>query len=325
MGSIGSMFGGGGGDIDIPTLSATPIYAGGIGSDILTDVATSGYVHEMYPAAFNENSDPVRRAIYQQSLDRKAAADGIKQSYLDQAGRFRESIPQFQELFGGYSDRYDDMLGMVTPGFGRLTDARVLAINNARERERSNLRSSLNKRRVLGSSFGDNALQRQAVGYAQEEERARAQSFLEELDLTQKLTSDQLKIDTANITATTDAAIKAFEAEAQANQVTIDEMNMFFQAASGMANTANQIAQQNAANAMQVAQMNAQGASGLGSALGNILGTVGGSVFGPIGSAIGGKIGGSLFGGGGSMLSSFGGGGAPGASSMMAGFSGMGI
>jgi len=325
MGSIGSIFGGGGGDIDIPTLSATPIYAGGIGADVLTDVATSGYVHEMYPAAFNANSDPVRRAIYQQSLDRKAAAEGIKSSYLDQAGRYRESIPQFENLFGGYSDRYGEMLGQVTPGFGRLTDARVLAINNARERERSNLRSSLNKRRVLGSSFADNSLQRQAMGFAQEEERARAQSFLEELDLTQKLTSDQLKIDTANITATTDAAIKAFQAEAAANQVTIDEMNLFFQAASGMANTANQIAQQNAANAMQVAEMNAQGAGGFGSALGNILGTVGGSVFGPIGSAIGGKIGSSLFGGGGGQLSSFGNSGAFGASSMMNGFSGMGI
>lgn len=323
--TIGSMFGGGGGSATINRVNAPGLLAGGISSYLAEDDgnAVAGYISDVAPHLAN-HANPAIRNAYQQSLDRKAAVQGIKDSYLGQAGTFRDAMPRFEELFGDYSGRYGDMLGMVAPGFGRLTDARVTAIDNARERERGNLRASLNKRRVLGSSFGDNALNRSNVAYAQEEERARAQSFLEELDMTQKLTSDQMKIDVAGIETSTELAVRAFQAEAASEQVTMDEMNLFFNAANSMAASGMAAAQANQQMEMQVANMKAAGAGGSGSFFGDLLGTVGGSVFGPVGSAIGGQLSSSLFGGG-SSLSGFGGGGGLGASSIANGFSGMGI
>lgn len=280
-----SKLGGKGGSVNIPSVRVPNILAGGFSSYLAEDdsQAVAGYLSDMVPTSWYAGN-PVREAMYNQSLQRKAAIDALRSGYFSQADEFRGSIPRFEQLFGDYSGRYGDMLGMVAPGMGRLTDARVQAIENARERERSNLRASLNKRRVLGSSFADNALNRQALEFAQEEERARAQSFMEELDLTQKLTADQLKIDTANIQTSLDMTIAALEAEQAAENVTISELNMFAQMAQNMASAGQQAAQVNANNALQAAQMQAQSASGRGLFVGNLLGSIGG----PLQSAVAG-------------------------------------
>ena len=74
----------------------------------------------------------------------------------------------------------------IRPGFGRLTEARVQAIRDRRAQAVGNLRESLTRRNVLGASFAQDAIARTELEFAQEEERARAQSFLEELQLEQQ-------------------------------------------------------------------------------------------------------------------------------------------
>lgn len=75
----------------------------------------------------------------------------------------------------------------VTPGFGALTSTRVAANEANRRRAIGNLRENLQRRRVLGSSFGQDALTRANLEYSQEEDRIRAESFLQELEARQQL------------------------------------------------------------------------------------------------------------------------------------------
>ena len=89
----------------------------------------------------------------------------------------------------------------VTPGFGRLTQARVNAIGDARRRTIGDLRENLSRRRILGSSFANDAETRASAEFAKLEEEARAQSFLEELDLSSRLIDRQTELNVANLNA----------------------------------------------------------------------------------------------------------------------------
>jgi len=53
-----------------------------------------------------------------------------------------------------------ELKSLVAPGFGRLTESGVQAIQDQRRQAVSNLRENLGRRRVLGSSFGADALAR---------------------------------------------------------------------------------------------------------------------------------------------------------------------
>jgi len=88
------------------------------------------------------------------------------------------------------SRRADELRGLrrrVRPGFGELTAARLGEISTARERSIGNLRENLARRRLSGSSFASNALVRAEREFGQAAATARAQSFLEELDVTTQL------------------------------------------------------------------------------------------------------------------------------------------
>lgn len=87
----------------------------------------------------------------------------------------------------------------VAPGFGELTQARLAAVRDARSRGIGNLRENLARRRVRGSSFGEGALISAEREFAQQEAEVRAQSVLEELDLTRQLISDETKFQTEGL------------------------------------------------------------------------------------------------------------------------------
>jgi len=147
--------------------------------------------------------------------------------------------------------QFDNLLGRVRPGFGELTDARVTAVDRARQRSVSNLRGNLQRRRVLGSSFANDDLVRAEKEFAEQEALVRAQSFLEELDLTARL------IDTR-----TNQALRAATAE-------LDQGN-FELGVTASVLTGVQSAMTSAAQAQ--AQLAAANASGLGEFLGFNLG-----------------------------------------------------
>ena len=216
-------------------------------------------------------------------------------SFLNQASGIRSGI---QPVNAAYTSNINDItaqLGRVAPGFGDLTKARVNTIQNAGRASASDLRSNLAKRRVLGSSFADDAMTRNQMDFAQQEEAARAQSFLEEMDLQNQLSTQRLNQQVAQIQTTQAMAIDAFTADRAADQVKMEELDKQLSVVTGMLQSAQQIAQSNAQNEAQARQQEAQSKGGLMSSIGDKLG---GFLSDKIGSYFGGS-GGSGGGGGG--------------------------
>ena len=287
MGSVGGILGGGD-KISVPEARQSYGAGGGIMSDRSNGLVYTGYFDELNPDA--DLSDPRIRAAFEQAKQRRQLVQQLRGTYSDLAGDLRGAIPGLQEAYQGIIDEYGNLLPQVTPGFGRLTNARVQAIDNARQRERSNLRSNLNQRRMLGSSFASRELDRQAMGFAQQEEMARAESFLAELDMTKRLLDDKTKYEISEITDTVNLTTQAAQAEAQSYGIGLDELNMFAQISNNVANNATELSKFNSNLAFDAAKMNAQSAAGSGSFFGNVLGTVGGMA----GNAIGGPVGGAI-------------------------------
>lgn len=183
------------------------------------------------------------------------------------------STPERQGLVGGIRDVLSEQAGEVgdlreevRPGFGRLTEARVGAIDRARRRSIGNLRENLARRRVLGSSFGQDALTRANREFAQEEERARAQSFLEELQLQNELLTQQ------------------FDLRRQSFQTALDELNLQADFATRLAGGGASAISQNQAVQQQIqAEQRSQ--------VGQFLGAGAGMVLGPGLEAIGSEVG----------------------------------
>jgi len=103
------------------------------------------------------------------SAERQGLVSGLARTFPEQAGQIGELREQ------------------VTPGFGRLTTSRLQEVENARRGAIGNLRENLQRRRVLGSSFAGDALTRAESQFGQQAEQVAAESFLQELDLSQQL------------------------------------------------------------------------------------------------------------------------------------------
>lgn len=89
------------------------------------------------------------------------------------------------------ASEFRDLRKDVRPGFGRLTRARVEAIRTTGRRVVGNLRESLGRRRVLGSTFASREIASQESEFGRQEEVARAESFLQELGLTSQLITEE--------------------------------------------------------------------------------------------------------------------------------------
>lgn len=106
-----------------------------------------------------------------------------------------------QSVLGSKAKEVRGLRSQVTPGFGRLTQARIDALDRGRERTIGNLRQELSKRRVLGSSFGQHQIAAAEAEFTEREEMARAESFLQELQLSQQLIEQEYAASTAGMTA----------------------------------------------------------------------------------------------------------------------------
>ena len=130
--------------------------------------------------------------------DVRARMGGIAEGVAGLRGRTpqtREDIAALRTGLGTIRTRsgqlrqdVDALRAQVVPGFGRLTEARVKAIKDRRDEAIGNLRESMARRKVLGSSFAEDAITRAELTFAQEEEAARATSAVEEMALTGDLT-----------------------------------------------------------------------------------------------------------------------------------------
>lgn len=191
------------------------------------------------------------------SAERLGAVRGISDQYNAEAGLF------------------EGLRGRVAPGVSDLRRARLQEIEDARINAIGNLRENLSRRRVLGSSFGQDAATRAEAEFAGQRERASAESFLQELELTNQLIQQE------------------FQGRRQAVQVGLDELNLEADLAAKLSGAATQ---QLGANARALAELNAKEAAGSGkffgeitqpftAALGKAAGSMAGGGFNPLAGA----------------------------------------
>lgn len=184
-------------------------------------------------------------------------------------------VGQLSETFGSQADELAGLQSLVEPGFSDLRQSGLNQIEDRARRATGNLRENLSRRRVLGSSFGQDALSRLESEFAREEADFTARSLLQELDATRQLIGDKTA------------------ARAQQFQTRLNELNLQAEIASNLASGATNAL---SANARTQAQLAAKEAQGRGSFFGNLIGTaapiVGGLFGGPAGAAAGSTVGG---------------------------------
>jgi len=106
--------------------------------------------------------------------------------------------PELQNTLSGLSSAYMDasnefggLKGLVEPGFGRLTEAGVKAIRDARRSTLGDLRKNLSRRRVLGSSFAQDDINRTTAEFQKREDEFRSQAFIQEMQMKEQLIAKQ--------------------------------------------------------------------------------------------------------------------------------------
>jgi len=135
----------------------------------------------------------------------RAQLGGIR----DVLGSLRGSLDPLQQRTSGFFDttaglrnRLTGQLDELRPGFGRLTESRVQGIRSAASKASGNLRSNFAQRNVGGASFANAQIASVAQDFANEEDRVRAESFLEEQQAQQQLiqqVGEIMKFDAGNV------------------------------------------------------------------------------------------------------------------------------
>lgn len=169
------------------------------------------------------------------------------------------------EGFNAEADLFGGLRSRVAPGVSDLRRARLEEIENARVQAIGNLRENLSRRRVLGSSFGQDAATRAEAEFAGARERVSAESFLQELEMSNQLIQQE------------------FASRRASFQTGLDELNLQADLAAKLSGAATQ---QLGANARALAELNAKEAAGSGKFFGEItqpftaaLGKAAGSMF----------------------------------------------
>ncbi|MQA65040.1 MAG: hypothetical protein GEU76_03930 [Alphaproteobacteria bacterium] len=102
------------------------------------------------------------------------------------------NIPALRAGIQGLRGDFSNLRAQVVPGFGALTEARVKSIRDAASESIGNLRETMARRNVLGSSFATDTESRTRLAFAQEESNVRAEAKVAEIGATQQLISDEL-------------------------------------------------------------------------------------------------------------------------------------
>lgn len=99
----------------------------------------------------------------------------------------------------GIPGEFANLRSEVRPAFGRITEAAVTAIRNAESRAKGDLKDQLSRRRVLGSSFGSDALIRLEREFGEAEFKTRAQATLAEIATSAQLIQQEFKAILGNL------------------------------------------------------------------------------------------------------------------------------
>jgi len=117
------------------------------------------------------------------------------------------------DSLAGISSAYQTQAGelgalqpLVEPGFGRLTQAGINAVRDSRRASMGDLRQNLQRRRVLGSSFGADDISRTNAEFAKKEYEFGSQAFAQELAMSQDLINSKAQAEAASFAAYIDQA-----------------------------------------------------------------------------------------------------------------------
>lgn len=131
---------------------------------------------------------------YGESLGGFLIGGGMDSLRARQTGQALGQIQPMRDSLGGALSSLQDLRAQVKPGFGALTDARVTAIRDAAAESIGNLRESLARRGVMGSSFADDTVSRTRLAYAREEESARAEAKMAEIGVQSQFIQQELDV-----------------------------------------------------------------------------------------------------------------------------------
>lgn len=192
-------------------------------------------------------------------------------------------VNDVSNTFGELGDELGILRSKVAPGISELRASRLAEIDSARDRSIGDLRENLQRRRVLGSSFGADAISRAESEFGAARAKVAGETFLQELELSNQFIE------------------REFGARRAAIQTKLDELNLEANLAATLAGKATDTL---GANARMMAQLNALEAQNAGKFFGGLVQpiTKAGDKFLP-GFFSGG-------GGGGGALTDYGGGGA---------------
>lgn len=224
-----------------------PFRAGGLNSAINSDGQVA--------VAFDKFTD--------RGATRREALEGIKRGFLNSASDVRGLIPRFGQSFDTRLNELGGFIDQVSPGFGRLTDARVQSIRNQRDQTISNAVDDFARRGILGSSLAQSALSSIDSEFAEQESEARALSFLEELDLSTRLTEERFQTDISGLQNELDNLLLAGSFDRASSQADIDELNTQLNAGLAAMGAATQAATQAKDLEMRLAAQNAVGQGNL--------------------------------------------------------------
>jgi len=188
---------------------------------------------------------------------------------ITSSGARQGMVGNVADTFGNLSGELGLLRSKVAPGISELRASRLGEIENARTRAIGDLRENLQRRRVLGSSFGADAISRAESEFAGQREKVAAESTLQELEATNNLIQQQ------------------FTAQRAQFQTGLDELNLQASIATGLATKATDTL---SANARFEAALASQEAAAAGKFFGQ--------TFQPVAAAAG-KAAGNLFSSGG--------------------------
>lgn len=127
--------------------------------------------------------------VYTPLFTAQRATDGTLQ--VSQTPQLTEISRQRGVITNQIVQNLQQQRNRVAPGFGELTRTRVNAIRDNRDRVVGNLRDNLARRRISGSRFASDDIARTEREFARQEDLIRAESFLQELDATVRLVTQE--------------------------------------------------------------------------------------------------------------------------------------
>lgn len=137
----------------------------------------------------NELKNPRLTSFSSPGLD--ATFSSPEQLNLTRSPEVNQSLSGISSAFQNQSSQLGALKPLVEPGFGRLTEAGIRAIRDARRSSIGDLKTNLSRRRVLGSSFGADDVSRTNAEFAKRENEFTSQAFVQELELSKQLINEQ--------------------------------------------------------------------------------------------------------------------------------------